>query len=273
MARREDASSSSGGLTRWDPERYGRFSDHRTRPALELIDRIPIVSPRDIIDLGCGTGAVTRVLAERWPNADVRGVDQSPEMLTTARATDSSVRWEEADVTELTVDAPVDLVFSNAALHWLPDHESLFERLPKWIRSGGCLAVQMPLSFDAPSHRILRETLEGGEHGSPFGSTELRAALSRRPVGSPSSYYAQLERQTTRLDIWETEYLQVLDGEDAVLEWVRGTALRPVSSALPPEEYRRFLELYRRRLRAAYPREANKKTLYPFRRLFIVATI
>ncbi len=258
--------------TRWNPSQYQKFSGHRLRPALELLDRIPLEAPGIIFDLGCGTGEVTRIIAERWPQAAVFGLDSSQEMLEKAKAGGGSVRWLKADAATWAPDKAPDLIYSNATLHWVDNHRAVFPRLAGLLAPGGCLAVQMPLSFDAPSHRLMRETLaDGGPNGGPLGTPELRKTVGRRWVEDANVYYELLSGRARRLDIWQTEYLQVLEGEDPVLEWVKATGLRPVLNGLDQSERELFLDLYRRRLRQAYPRMADGKTLYPFPRLFIVA--
>lgn len=258
--------------THWNPERYARFGDHRLRPALELLARVDLESPASIVDLGCGTGNVTRIIAERWPSAAVSGLDSSPEMLAKARSVPSAIEWIEGRVESWEPAAPVDLVFSNATLHWVEGHRELFPRLVRFLRPGGVLAVQMPLSFGAPSHRLMRETLAtGGVDGQPLGSTELRGAMDRDWVESPQTYYDVLVPHARAMDVWTTEYLQVLEGADPVLEWVKATGLRPVLSGLDDDDRARFLDVYARALRVAYPVRADGRTLYPFRRLFIVA--
>jgi trans-aconitate 2-methyltransferase len=266
------ASSRQKPDTRWSPAQYQKFSDHRIRPALELLGRIPLQAPRLVYDLGCGTGAVTRLIAERWPAAKVFGIDSSAEMLEKAKAGGGKVSWIQADVSSWTPEAGPDLVYSNATLHWVEEHRALFPRLAGCLAPGGCLAVQMPLSFDAPSHRLMRETLDGGGRGGrALGTPELRKAVARRWVEDRDVYYELLANRVRRLDIWTSEYLQVLEGDDPVLEWVKATGLRPVLNGLEETERERFVEVYRRRLRQAYPRNADGKTLYPFARLFIVA--
>jgi len=260
--------------TRWDPNQYLKFSDHRLRPAIELLDRIPLAEPVVIYDLGCGSGNVTRLIARRWPSATVYGVDNSPEMLSKAAAEPSKIRWIQADIQHWQPEEPPDLLYSNAALHWLGGHATLFPRLIGFLREPGCLAVQMPLSSELPSHLLMGETLAGGgSGGSAFGSPELRQAVTRKPVENGQEYYEILADRTRSLDIWETEYVQVLEGENPVLEWVKGTGLRPVLNALDDRERELFLMEYGRRLRLAYPVRADGHTLYPFRRLFIVAII
>ncbi|MCB0187656.1 MAG: methyltransferase domain-containing protein [Caldilineaceae bacterium] len=258
----------------WDPNQYLKFEDHRLRPALELFERIPATDPHVIYDIGCGTGQITRLLAERWPNAQVYGLDNSPEMLTKASAEPSTVKWVEADMEQWKPAQTPDLIYSNATLQWVTDHATLFPRLVGFLRPGGCLAVQMPLSWGMASHRLMRETLaNGGNAGQSLGTEELRQAVGRKWVEDAAEYYDLLEGLCRTVDIWETEYLQILAGEDPVLEWVKGTGLRPIVNGLGEEERAQFLSAYRQRLRVAYPRRANGHTLYPFRRLFIVATV
>jgi trans-aconitate 2-methyltransferase len=273
MAKGSDSARGTGSPagTRWDPAQYSRFSDHRLRPALELLARIPLESPRVVVDLGCGTGNVTRLLAERWPNAAVHGIDHSKEMLREARSVPGDIQWIEADIAQWIPQDPPDVIYSNAALHWASGHYELFPRLAGFLAAGGCLAVQMPLSWDAPSHRLMRETLAGGgPGGGPLGPETLRQTTARRPVESTGVYYDLLTGPGRAVDIWETEYLQILNGEDPILEWIKGTGLRPVLNALPPRELGTFLAAYRRRLRDAYPPRPDGTTLYPFRRLFVV---
>jgi trans-aconitate 2-methyltransferase len=260
--------------TRWEPALYAKFADHRLRPALELLARVPLAAPGVVYDLGCGTGEVTRLMAERWPAAVVAGLDHSAEMLARAATAPSPVRWIEADLREWHPEAAPDLIYSNATLHWLDGHHELLPRLIGLLNPGGCLAVQMPQSWAAPSHRLMRETLaNGGPHGQPIGPETLRQAVGRNWVGDAAGYYDLLTERTRGLDIWETEYLQVLTGDDPVLDWVKGTGLRPILTGLDDDERAIFLGEYARRLRAAYPVRTDGRTLYPFRRLFIVATV
>ena len=260
--------------TRWDPQQYLKFSDHRLRPALELLDRVPLEAPAVVYDLGCGSGHVTRTILERWPSARVCGIDSSKEMLAKAAAQPGKIEWIEADVADWSPDALPDLIYSNATLHWIDDHRALFPRLLEFLAPGGCLAVQMPMSWDAPSHSLMRETLaNGGPNGTAFGTRELQRAANRKWVEEPETYYDLLAARTETLDIWATEYLQVLEGEDAVLEWVKGTGLRPILDGLDETERQTFVAEYARRLRRAYPRRRDGSTLYPFQRLFIVATV
>lgn len=258
----------------WNPAQYLRFGDHRLRPALELLARVPLESPKIVYDLGCGTGEITRIIADRWPQETVYGLDNSKEMLAKAASTPAPVQWIEADIREWRPDSAPDLLYSNATLHWLDNHESLFPSLLSMLREGGCLAVQMPLSWSAPSHQLMRETLaNGGPDGKPIGPESLRLAVGRNWVAPAVEYHDLLAQRSSTVDIWETEYLQILEGDDPVLEWVKGTGLRPILNSLVDVDRSAFLEEYARRLRIAYPVRSNGTTLYPFRRLFMIATM
>lgn len=250
----------------WDPRTYLSFEAERTRPALELLARVPSDSPAQVADLGCGTGNSTALLAARWPNARVDGVDSSTEML--AEAVKSSVRahWQKSDIAEWTPQGNLDVIFSNAALQWLPNHERLLPRLMSFVREGGTLAFQVPNNFDEPCHSLIRAVAQNGTWAH-----KLAAVGDRRNVRSPEDYFIILEPHAVRIDIWETRYVQVLDGENAVYRWMSGTGLRPFAAALEGVEREAFLAEYKTRLVQAYPRRASGKTLYPFQRLFVVA--
>ncbi len=250
----------------WDPQQYSRFTGPRLRPALDLIARVHLEQPQTIVDLGCGTGNVTRVLRSRWRNSRVIGVDGSPQMLAEARKDDAGIAWELSDLATWSPAQKFDLVFSNAALHWLDDHPSLFERLAGNILAGGVLAVQMPRNFCAPSHTLMHDLAS-----SPPWRDQLAGVLRDVPVLAPETYYQLLAPRARSLDIWETEYLQILEGENPVAEWTKGTWLAPLLAALAPDARADFEAEYRRRVARAYPRQPDGRTLFPFRRLFIVA--
>jgi trans-aconitate 2-methyltransferase len=253
-------------MTGWDPGQYLEFADHRLRPALDLLARVPLAAPAVVYDLGCGAGNVTRLLAERWPGAAVTGVDGSAAMLTRARALRAPVEWIEADLRTWQVPRPADLIFSNAALHWLDDHATLFPRLTAALAPGGVLAVQMPRNHGAPSHTEMVAAAGAG----PWRA-RLTPVLRARPVAAPDAYYDMLAPHVARLDVWETEYLHVLDGDSPVVEWTRGSALKPLLDALEEADRSAFLAEYARRIARAYPRRPDGRTVFPFRRLFLVA--
>jgi trans-aconitate 2-methyltransferase len=257
----------------WDPTLYLKFGDERLRPGFDLLARIGELPAGPLYELGCGTGVHARALAQRWPDRSLTAIDQSREMLAKAAAEPSAIAWVEADINRWSAPVPGALVFSNATLQWLDGHERLFPRLLRQLAPGGVLAVQMPRNFGQPSHALMRETAAAGAWAATLvpvrgGNTVLRD----EPVMSPERYYdllAPLARGG--LDLWETEYLHVLEGEDPVLDWVRGTALRPVTDALAGAERQAFLAAYGGKLKQAYPRRADGKTLLPFRRLFLIA--
>lgn len=251
----------------WDPARYLTFASHRMRPAVDLIARIPLEAPRRVYDLGCGAGNVTRLLAERWPQARVVGLDSSAAMLAAARAGAPGIDFVEDDLARWEPPGPADLLFSNAALQWLPDNADVMRRLLAPLRPGGVLAVQMPRNHDAPSHREIAAVVD-----AHAWRDRLRPRLRPFPVPGPAAQHRNLAPLAAALDIWETEYLHVLEGRDPVAEWTRGTNLTAILEALDQAEQADFLAEYRERLRRAYPPEADGRTLFPFRRIFIVAT-
>lgn len=251
---------------RWDPSQYLKFGGLRLRPALDLLARIGAEAPATVVDLGCGPGNLAPALTGRWPEAVYVGVDSSAEMLAEARAEHPGHAWVEADVGAWAPDAPVDVLYSNACLQWLEDHASLFPRLVSFLAPGGWLAVQMPRNHAAPSHQAIIETVEDG----PWAG-RLRPLLRPSPVAPPEAYYDILVPHVATLDIWETEYLQTLDGDNAVAEWTKGSALKPFLDALDDAEREAFFAAYSARTRRAYPERADGRTLLPFRRQFIVA--
>lgn len=258
----------------WDPTLYLKFGDERLRPGYELLARIAELPPGPLYELGCGTGAHARAIAERWPERSLTAIDRSREMLAKAAAEPARILWVEADIAQWSAPEKAALIFSNATLQWLQDHDRLFPHLMRQLVPGGVLAVQMPRNFGQPSHALMRETAAEGPWASILtgvvgGVTVLRA----EPVMAPERYYDLLTRLAAAdgLDLWETEYLHVLAGDDPVLDWVRGSALRPAMDALPPELRSAFVAAYGAKLRRAYPHRRNGKTLLTFRRVFMIA--
>jgi trans-aconitate 2-methyltransferase len=248
----------------WDPSQYLKFDDLRTRPALDLLARIPEIDPATIWDLGCGTGTITSMLADRWPRASTFGLDNSASMLERV-PNGTSVTWINGTIEEWTPPTPPDLVFSNAALHWVKHHEILFPRLFNTLTSDGVVAVQMPHNHAEPSHRALYELA-----ASPMWSDQVADLIIESPVAAPEHYHGMLSPITTTLDVWETVYQQPLDGDDAVANWTKGSAMRPYLERLG-DDGERFFAAYAEILREHYPRRADGTTLFAFRRLFIVA--
>jgi trans-aconitate 2-methyltransferase len=248
----------------WDPGQYARFATPRLRPALDLLQRLPALEPRRIYDLGCGSGEITRLLAARWPDAQVWGVDDSAAMLAAAPQ-DSSVQWIRRPLQDFRASDGADLIFSNAALHWLPAHAQLMQSLAQQLRPGGVLAVQMPRNFDQPSHTLIAAAAREG----PW-RPRLERLIQPSPVGTARSYYELLAPFSCELDIWETRYLHILEGDDPVKEWTKGTWLRPFLEALDEPDRSAFESAYARLLRGAYPRDSAGKTPFEFNRLFLV---
>ncbi|MFE1402257.1 trans-aconitate 2-methyltransferase [Streptomyces sp. NPDC058770] len=256
----------------WDPQQYLRHADHRTRPFHDLLARVPdppaAPAPR-VADLGCGAGNVTVLLADRWPGARITGYDNSPQMLERARThAGPLLDFTEADAATWTPAEPYDLIVSNALLQWVPGHAA---RFPVWLDAltpGGTLALQVPGNFDQPTHVLMRELAD-----SPRWRDRLGGVLRHTDaVLTPAAYLDALTVPGVTADVWETTYLHLLPGEDPVLDWVKGTGLRPVLTALAddPEAREEFLTAYRDLLRTAYPAGPHG-TVLPFRRVFAVA--
>jgi trans-aconitate 2-methyltransferase len=252
----------------WDPALYLRFADQRLRPALDLLSRIDLETPQSVVDLGCGAGNVTVHLKRRWPKAQLTGVDNSAAMLAKARATDALINWEHGELANWAPAQPPTLIYSNAALHWADDHATLFPRLARAVAPGGVLAVQMPHQNGAASHQVAFALAK-----SPRWRNLLQHLLRESPVAEPQQYYDWLVPHARTLDIWETEYLQIMQGDNPIADWTSGTFLLPFLEALQGAERAAFDADYRAAILAAYPRRADDSTLFPFRRLFIVATL
>lgn len=248
----------------WNPDQYLRFDTARRRPAVDLLERITMPVVARAADLGCGAGNVTRLLAARWPGAQIIGIDRDPAMLARAAAEPSAIRWLCADVADWRAEEPLDLIFSNAALHWLPDHQRLLPTLVEQLAPGGTLAIQMPANFDEPAHRILRD-LAGEPRWREVWSGDLMGR-----VLTPAEYHRLLAGKCGHVDLWETNYWHLLHGEHPVLEWMSGSTLVPYLERLDGVAANEFLAVYADRLRAAYPCSAQGTTLFPFRRIFLV---
>jgi trans-aconitate 2-methyltransferase len=255
-------------VTKWDPQQYLRFAGERERPFDELVARIRVPDPDRVVDLGCGPGTATVRLRQRWPDARILGLDSSPQMIREASslAEPGRLDFELGDVTSWTPDVPLDVIVSNAVLQWVPDHADLLATFLGWLAPGGVLAFQVPANFASPIHTELRRLASSGQWAIPMDGL-LRPA----PVLEPAQYLERLHAAGAEADVWETTYLQVLSGPDAVLEWARGTALRPVLSATDPETAASFQAAYGAALAVAYPSDAAGRTLFPFRRIFAVA--
>ncbi|WP_090481829.1 trans-aconitate 2-methyltransferase [Nakamurella panacisegetis] len=248
----------------WNPDQYQRFADDRGRPFFDLAGRVRAENPRTVVDLGCGPGNLTVTLADRWPSASVTGIDSSPEMIAQAPA-DFGATFVVGDIASWQPGPDTDVVITNAALHWVPTHRELLRNWAEALPSGAWLAWQVPGNFEAPSHTLIRDVVR--DQGL---TAELAGTPGLLPSVDTATGYAELLLDAGwSADAWETQYVHVLPGEDAVLEWVRGTALGPLRAALASEKFAAFEAEYASRLRAAYPRRRGG-TLFPFRRIFAV---
>jgi trans-aconitate 2-methyltransferase len=247
----------------WDPQQYLRFGDERGRPFVELIARVGASDPRTVADLGCGPGTLTRLLLERWPGARVTGVDASAVMLQRAAAI-AGIDWVRADAAEWQPPVPLDVLVTNATLQWIPGHLELLPSLVGMLAPGGWFAMQVPGNFSEPSH-VLRDEVAA----LPQFARHTDAA-ARPGAHDAETYLRTLTALGLDVDAWETTYLHVLRGPDAVFEWVSGTGARPVLEALPDDLRPAFEDAFRARLREAYPADAEGRVVLPFRRVFAV---
>lgn len=252
-------------MSDWNPPLYSRFEDERTRPAAELLARVPLDAPRQVVDLGCGPGNSTELLFARFRSAHIVGTDTSPAMLATARRRLPQLSFEQGDITDWSPAEPVDLAYANASLQWVPDHERLLPRLLSALAPGGVLAVQMPDNLDEPSHVLMRETAAALLATSADDADQLRARIL------PAQRYYDLLAPRADVEVWRTTYHHRMDDAAAIVQWLRATGLKPYLDPLSPELQARFLAEYQRRIERAYPARADGRRLLAFPRLFIVA--
>ena len=251
----------------WNARQYLKFEDERTRPSRDLLAQVPLADAGFVVDLGCGPGNSTQLLAERFPGAEVLGLDTSPDMLAAARARLPNARFEAGDASTFTLDKPADLIFANAVLQWVPDHAVLLPRLLSLLAPGGVLAVQMPDNLDEPSHVAMRESAMSG----PWADKLSEASRARAVLPEPGGYYDMLAPHAARVDIWHTIYNHPLDGVSAIVEWLTSTGLRPFLDPLEGDERAEFLEDYAARLSDCYRPRVDGKVLLAFPRLFLLA--
>jgi trans-aconitate 2-methyltransferase len=249
----------------WDPDLYLKFDRYRRQPAVDLLARVDLSAPGQVFDLGCGPGNVTTLLSARWPKANVTGLDSSQEMLAQARDRDSSINWVQEDISAFSA-MQTDLIFSNAAFNWVPDHGQIMPRLVAGLSEGGVLAVQMPRNYAQPTHTEILACI-----AAEPSRDHLSALVSYDHVQPPGFYYDVLAPLVQDLEIWEINYTHILSGEDPVLAWFMATALRPMLDVLEGDERTGFLGDMRARYRAAYPPRADGNTLFEIQRLFLLA--
>lgn len=252
----------------WSAGQYVKFEDERTRPARDLLDRVPLASADCVVDIGCGPGNSTELLFERFPDAKVVGLDSSDDMLAAARKRLPDVDFIEADISTWTPSAPVDLLYANAVFQWVPEHEGVLARLLEGLPSGGVLALQMPDNLAEPTHLLMAEVA----HSGPWAGAYEGHDVARATLPAPTRYYDLLEPFASRVDIWHTIYNHPLVDAAAIVEWVKGTGLRPWLEPLHDDQRRDYLAEYTRRIARAYPPLRDGKVLLRFPRLFIVAT-
>lgn len=254
-------------MTDWNADLYLRFAEERTRPAAELLARVPLMAVHHAVDIGCGPGNSTELIARRYPEATIAGIDTSPDMLEKARCRLPEVAFTLGDVATFAAEPPADLLFANAVLQWLPDHRALFPRLMESLAPGGVLAVQMPDNLDQPSHRLMREVAARPDFAGKIGD----AGAVRARILPVEAYYDLLAPLAAALDIWRTTYVHVLADAPAIVDWLRATGLRPFLEPLGEAEKTAFLDAYTQQIAAAYPRRVDGRVLLAFPRLFIVA--
>lgn len=257
---------------KWDPNKYVQFADHRNRPFYDLTARITAATPRLVVDMGCGPGPLTHSLAQRWPEARVMGLDSSTEMIEQARAKQhaGNLSFEWADASSWMPERETDVLVSNAMLQWIPEHRQLIARWLDALAPGAWFAAQVPGNFGSPSHTLMRQLAESGRWAPQLAGVLRHDDAS----GEPADYLKILLDAGFEADVWETTYGQILTGPNPVLEWVRGTALRPILSKLDAAEASEFEHQYAQLVAKAYPAIADRRggsvTLFPFRRIFMV---
>ncbi|MFK7825625.1 MAG: methyltransferase domain-containing protein [Oligoflexales bacterium] len=249
----------------WNPKQYHLYKNSRNQPALDLMNTLPKDDVLKIVDLGCGPGNVTQQLKARYPNSHVLGIDNSSPMLAQAKENYPQIDWQKLEISD--VKGSFDLIFSNAALHWLSNHKQLFPNLLELLSPKGTLAIQMPCTKDRRSHICLESLVNDYLERFP----ELKQHMRKNPVCTMEEYYELLAETGVDVDIWETTYLHVLEGDNPVLEWMKGSALSPIRGTLKGDDYHSFEKEYGEKLKDYYPINKNFKTFYQVKRIFILA--
>ena len=252
----------------WSAAQYVKFEAERTRSVRDLVQRIPLAHVTSAADIGCGPGNSTEVLRERFPDARIVGVDSSADMIAAARERMPDIDFEIADLRDWRPKEPLDVFLANAVLQWLPDHEALLPALLAAVKPGGSLAVQMPDNLDEPTHSLMREVAAFG----PWAAKLKDAAKARAERHGADWYFRLLRAHALNVDVWRTTYYHPLAGAHAVVEWVKGTGLRPFIDPLDECEREGFLARYEAAIAESYPAEGDGTVVLPFPRLFFIAT-
>jgi trans-aconitate 2-methyltransferase len=250
----------------WSPGQYLKFEDERTRPAAELLARVPVTRPRRVLDVGCGPGNSTELLAARFPQAEIVGLDSSPEMIATARKRLPSADFTVADIESYTPASPFDVIFGNAVFQWVPDHLAVLVRLLATCPPGGALAIQVPDNLNQPTHMLMAAVARSGPWREKFAKP-----IRRDAIPAPADYYDRLQPLAASVDVWHTTYYHVLDDAEAIVEWVKGTGLRPWLDRLDADEREAYLDAYTERIAESYPPLVDGRVMLRFPRLFVVA--
>ncbi len=254
-------------MREWDPDRYLQFKHERTQPSIDLVARIQMDDPKTIIDIGCGPGNSTQVLRTRWPHADILGIDRSETMIQRARQDYPHQRWAVADAASLTTHQTYDIVFSNAAIHWIPKHDLLLQRLFQILNTNGILAVQVPANQESPLYRSILQVSRRGKWSSFTKGREESITYHNADY-----YYGQLALRAQEIVIWETIYYHIMKSHEELINWYQGTAMKPFLDSLPNDESRQeFKREVLIECQKAYPLQRDRKILYPFKRLFFTA--
>ena len=251
----------------WDPQQYLQFEHERTQPSIDLVARIPLQDPKTIIDIGCGPGNSTQVLRKRWPHADIVGLDRSEQMIERARTDHPDQTWMVGDALTLTTDRVYDIVFSNAAIHWIPDHYALIPRLFHIVKNDGMLAIQVPANYESPLYKIIVNVARSGKWSAfTSGCDELIT------YHNAEYYYDQLAPLTQDIALWETTYYHILKTHQDLVAWYKSTAMKPLLESLPTDDTREeFLQTILDECKEQYPPQRDGSILYPFKRLFFTA--
>jgi len=257
-----------GSTLSWSAKQYVTFEDERTRPVRDLLAALPAIDARAAVDIGCGPGNSTELLAKRFPGAVVTGIDSSSDMIDAARKRLPQLRFETVGIEAWSAPGPFDVILANAVLQWVPDHAKWLPALVRKLASGGGLAIQMPDNLEVPAHRLMREIAADG----PWAGKLSAAAAARTPLAGPDWYYARLVSSCRKVEVWRTTYYHVLSGgPGAIVEWFKGSGLRPFLDPLDGKERAGYLDRYQAAVADAYPPLAGGAVLLPFPRLFIAA--